>query len=221
MRLVVFDMDGTLVDSHAYITDTIAAAFAALDLPLPTAEQSRQIIGLSLPVALGQLSGLEGGPLDDLLARYRQMFHASPPSGDHEPLFDGIADALQTLHADPQTLLGIATGKGQRGVDRILNLHGLADFFATSQTPDTNPSKPHPQMLYSAGQETGIPMQRTLMIGDTTFDMEMARAAGALAIGVSWGYHEVSDLRRAGAHIVLDNAGELVGAIDELVKSNA
>lgn len=221
MRLIVFDMDGTLVDSHVHITETMMAAFAAEGLPLPTAVQCRHVTGLSLPVALGQLSGLEGTSLDALTHRYREVFHAQQPSRDLEPLFDGIAGALKTLYAEPETLLGIATGKGQRGVDRILGLHGLAPMFVTSQTPDTNPSKPDPGMLLSAGAETGVALERTIMVGDTTYDMEMARAAGAFALGVSWGYHDVADLRRAGAHVIVGTAGELVPAMDQLVSRNA
>lgn len=222
MRLVVFDMDGTLIDSQAHITAVMFAAFAEQGLAPPTAEASRRVIGLALPEALGALSGQSGDALVRLVANYRSLYLSGIASQDGaEPLYAGAREALGQLASNDGTVLGIATGKAMRGVNRVLDLHGLAAMFSTLQTPDTNPSKPDPGMMLSAMAETGIGPDRAVVIGDTSFDMEMAKAAGALAIGVMWGYHERVDLKRAGADLIVDDYAALNGAIDELVKPDA
>ena len=221
MRLIVFDMDGTLVDSGVHIENTTMAAFAEHDLPLPTSEAARGIIGLSLENALARLSGLTGPAVDRLATTYRRLYHQSIAHLDTEPLYAGIAGVLDALKADSATLMGIATGKGMRGVDRILKFHGLETHFVTKQTPDSNPSKPDPGMLISAMKETGTTPEQTVMIGDTSFDMEMARAAGCFALGVNWGYHSPEVLRATGAHVIVDQVPDLVSAINALVKTDA
>ena len=113
-------------------------------------------------------------------------------------------------------LLGIATGKARRGVDYLCAVHGLENRFITIQTADTSPSKPHPDMIYQALRETGAAPARTVMIGDTSFDMDMARAAGTHGIGVTWGYHDRDLLERAGAAHVIDHFDQLDGALAEL-----
>lgn len=218
MRLVVFDMDGTLIDSEGFIAGKMHESFEAEGLTPPTLAQSRRIIGLSLPEAMQALSGREGAELDVLVARYRSLYHGEVGDGLRtEPLYPGAREAVLELSSQDLTLVGIATGKGMRGVDRVLKLHDFADCFSTLQTPDHNPSKPNPAMLHRAMDETGVGVERTVMIGDTSFDIEMAVAAGTKAIGVSWGYHEVDELRRAGAHVIVDDYAELLSAIDELV----
>lgn len=221
MRLVIFDIDGTLIDSIEYMDRVLAAAFEAEGMAAPDQASRRRVVGLSLPEALRALSGLEGPALEALAARYRALFHATPPGTDKEPLYPGARDAVEALHARPRTALGIATGKGLRGVDRVLGLHSMEAMFATRQTPDTNPSKPHPGMVLSAMAESGCSAEGTAMVGDTIFDIEMARAAGVTAIGVSWGYHPVADLRAAGAHAIVERFADLVPAVDDLVAIDA
>lgn len=221
MRLVVFDLDGTLVDSGAHIGATMMAAFAEERLPLPSNDDIRGIIGLSLEQALERLSGRTGPALDRLAAVYRRLYHQSIAHTGTEPLYEGIRAVLDALHAEKATLLAIATGKGLRGVERVLGLHGLETHFVSRQTPDTNPSKPDPAMLISAMSETGVPPEKTVMIGDTSFDMEMARAAGCFALGVVWGYHRPQVLRSAGAHAIVSHAGDLPTAINSLVGPDA
>ena len=137
---------------------------------------------------------------------------------DREGLFPGALAALGRLRQRQNTLMGIATGKGLNGVHRILGLHGLADYFVTLQTPDHNPSKPHPGMIHRAMGETGIAADKVIMIGDTTFDIEMGKAAGAKAIGVTWGYHDPAELVAAGADIMIDRYEDLDAAIDKLLE---
>lgn len=221
MRLIVFDMDGTLVDSGVHITNTTMAAFAEHGLPLPTAEAARGIIGLSLEAALARLSGLAGPAVDRLATTYRRLYHQSIAHLDTEPLYSGITGVLDALKAEPGTLMAIATGKGMRGVERILKLHSLESHFVSKQTPDANPSKPDPGMLLSAMKQTGIGPEQTVMIGDSSFDMAMARAAGCFALGVSWGYQSSEVLRGTGAHAIVDAVPELIPAINALVIADA
>lgn len=218
MRLVVFDMDGTLIDSEAYITQSMAEAFATEGLPPPSIEDGRQVSGLSLYESMGQLSGLEGERLKVLMERFRDIYHATSTDRKHtEPLYDGAQAIIEALGQRQDTLLGIATGKGMRGVLRMIEMHDFGDLFVTRQTPDHNPSKPHPGMLHRAMSETGVSPSETVMIGDTSFDMEMATAAGTKAIGVTWGYHAPNELREAGAHAIIDSYDELLDTIDNLL----
>jgi len=222
MILVMFDMDGTLVDTQALITEHIAATFIGAGLQAPTPEESRRVIGLSLPIALGRLAKSDDAAvMERLVDSYKSNYRASIVSDEgREGLFPGALAALERLRLWPDTQLGIATGKGLNGVHRILGLHGLADLFVTLQTPDHNPSKPHPGMMHRAMSETGIPAEQTVMVGDTTFDIEMGKAAGAKAIAVSWGYHEVDELLEAGADIVIDRYEDLDGAIRTVLELN-
>lgn len=211
MKLVVFDMDGTLIDTAALIAENMASAFTGAGLPVPTTAQSRRVIGLSLEVAMARLAATEDVELiTALVTGYKQHYwQRLETAGDREPLFPGTRAALDRLHADEQAVLGIATGKGLKGVNRILGLHGIAGHFTTLQTPDHNPSKPHPGMLLRAMEETGARPSEVVMVGDTVYDIELARAAGVASIGVTWGYHEPDELRAAGATAMLDRYDDL------------
>jgi phosphoglycolate phosphatase len=204
LRLAIFDCDGTLVDSQHVIASCMRAAFAAEGLPAPPIAAIRRVVGLPLADCMATLAPAHGGAGHARLSdAFREAFHrpGGPPGGPGEPLFAGCREALDTLEA-AGWLLGIATAKGRRGLDGILERHGLSGRFVTLQTGDASPGKPHPAVLERALAEAGARAADAVMIGDTSYDMTMARHAGVHPIGVAWGYHEVADLHAAGARSV-------------------
>jgi len=211
--LLLFDLDGTLVDSANIICAAQAQAFAALSLPAPTRERSLSIVGLSLHEAFTVLVGADG-PVEALCDAYRQAFFALRSHPDElETLYAGAADLIAAHARMEHVAMGIATGKSRRGVNAICDKYRWHGLFETVQTSDDAPSKPHPAMVQQAAQESGIPLERTLMIGDSSFDMLMAKAAGAHAIGVSWGFQSVEDLLKAGADEIVDSFDALEASI--------
>ncbi len=210
VRLAVFDCDGTLVDGQGAVCAAMDRAFAENALPPPDHHQVRRIVGLSLPQALRLLAPATTEAQREALDQaYRASFRAAREAGElAEPLFPGIAELVARLHAAGWTL-GVATGKSDRGLDHCLATHGLSRHFATLQTADRHPSKPHPAMLRAALAEAGAAPGDAVMIGDTAYDIEMARAAGVRAIGVDWGYHAASELREAGAEAVATSPANL------------
>jgi phosphoglycolate phosphatase len=203
-QLIVFDCDGTLVDSQAVIVACAEDAFAAVGLIAPSPERIRHIVGLSLEPAMRTLLGRDDPELSrKIAAAYREAFFARRAMPDHdEPLFPGVVETLAALR-DRGAVMGVATGKTMRGLVQILETHGIAHYFETLQTADLHPSKPHPAMMEAAMRETGYAPDATWIIGDTTFDIEMGRLAGCRGIGVAYGNHQPEALTEAGAlHIV-------------------
>ncbi|WP_029039809.1 HAD-IA family hydrolase [Cucumibacter marinus] len=218
MRLVVFDVDGTLVDSADIIVQLMGEAFTTHGLTVPTPDAIRRTVGLSLETAMASLAGLNEADAKIVADHYRAHTLDYVSRGlINEPLYPGASEAILRLAGHETTLLGVATGKNLRGLKRILGLHDLTDHFVTFQTPDNNPSKPHPGMMLTAMAETGIDESRAVMVGDTSFDMELARAAGGKAIGVSWGYHDRQSLIDAGANLVIDNYEQLDEALETVL----
>ncbi len=209
LRLIVFDVDGTLVDSQAHILASMEGAFALLGRPVPQREAALSVVGLSLPVALRRLAPeVTEAEADAMVEAYKAAFQAIRLSGRlASPLYPGTRGMLDALLAEDDLLLGVATGKSRRGLDHLIALHGLEGFFATRQVADDHPSKPHPSMLLAALSETGVEAADAIMVGDTEYDIEMGRAAGMRTIGVSWGYHGRD--RLSGADIVIDAWSEL------------
>jgi phosphoglycolate phosphatase len=217
LRLVIFDVDGTLIDSQAHIKGAMAAAFLAESLPGPTDEAVLGIVGLSLPVAIAQLvPELEPALTDRLVTAYKEAFHSLRAADFPSPLYPGALEVLEGLAAEENLLMGVATGKSRRGLDHVLEAHGLRRFFVTEQVADHHPSKPHPSMVQAALAETGVAPEDAVMIGDTSFDIDMGQAAGVRTVGVGWGYHGADRLERA--DIVIDAFSALPAALETVWK---
>lgn len=225
MHLVLFDCDGTLVDSQHHIVAAMEAAFSGHGLPAPARQRILSIIGLSIFEAMKELSRDfdDDLPISALADAYRMAFAELRAAPEHapEPLYEGALECLQALKAREDVVVGMATGKSRRGVDNVVRLHDLHGHFLTVQTADTSPSKPHPDMILKAMAETGAAPERTVMIGDTSFDMRMARAAGVHGLGVTWGYHPGRELLAAGAHRLVDRYDELLPALDAVFAAPA
>jgi len=219
VHLVLFDVDGTLIDSQHMIVAAMDRAFASLDLPPPSRAATLSVVGLSLAEAMTKLLGTPDGPIEALGEAYKAAYFDLRRSGDaQEPLYPGALAAIEALAARDDVLLGLATGKSKRGVRAILDLHDLHGRFVTTQTADDHPSKPHPAMVLQALAETGVAPERAVMLGDTVYDIEMGRSAGCVAIGVSWGYHEPRALTAAGATTVLSAFDDLVPTLGSLFR---
>lgn len=214
-RLVVFDVDGTLVDHQALRVASMTDAFVAQGLAPPARAEILASVGLPLPVAIARLA--PGGKVAQMVRTYRDSIGTRRAAAGDEnvaPLFPGTRAMLDRLHATPGTLLGIATGKSRHGLDLVLKAHDLGALFATRQVADFHPSKPHPSMLLAAMDEAGVTAEHAVMVGDTTFDMEMAGAVGMPFIGVSWGRHPVDDLTHAAT--ILNDFGGLDAALSDM-----
>ena len=216
-RLAIFDCDGTLVDSAAAICEAMEQGFTAYGLPAPDRLATRRVVGLSLYEAMQRLHPAGDEALHRALAEaYKAAFHRlRGEQRAEEPLFDGIVETLDVLAAEGW-LLGVATGKSDRGLRLCLDRHGIRARFVTLQTADRHPSKPHPAMLLAAMAEAGAAPEQTAMIGDTSFDMGAAAAAGVLPVGVAWGYHAADELLAEGAARVAVHPGELPAILKEL-----
>ena len=220
MKLVIFDCDGTLVDSQNGIVAAMDFAFREGGLAPPARIAVLGVVGLSLPEAFAALAPDQPESVRERLRdHYRSAFTLIRQNRDHdEPMFPGMRAVVEELAARDDIVLGVATGKSRRGVDRLFTREGFHSYFATVQTADGHPSKPHPSMIEAAMRQTAVPPEATVMIGDTTFDIEMAGRAGVRALGVSWGYHRVEQLERAGADRIVHEAATLIGAIDDLLR---
>ncbi len=218
-RLAIFDCDGTLVDSGATIHRALKAAFDGHGLDCPPPSVSRKIIGLSLVEAMAMLA--PDADHEALSRTYKDAFLAMRQGGHvEEPLYEGIPALLDSLEADGW-LLAVATGKSDRGLRHCLESHGIHARFVSLQTADRHPSKPHPAMALAAIAEAGAAPETSIVIGDTSYDIGMALAAGAGAIGVGWGYHEAEELAAAGAHGVAREPADVLGLARQWVEKAA
>lgn len=214
-KLIVWDVDGTLVDSRDAIFRSAVLAYEREGLPPPTYDQLRQIVGLNLREAIGVISPeLPREALDRLAKGYRIAFqglHAAPEFS--ERLYHGAAETLDRLRAQGWRI-AMATGKSRRGVEMVIRTHGWADLFDSTHCADDGPGKPHPAMLLEAMRAIGVGPTRTLMVGDTAHDMRMAKAAGVYAQGVSWGFHTAEEVLEGGADHVAHDFDDLNRQID-------
>ncbi len=220
-KLAVFDVDGTLVDSRRSIADAMDMAFTALSLAPPGYAETRRIVGLSLRPAIATLAPDQPEERYALLAdAYKDAFVANRAAGHFEPLYDGARDLVAQLRDDGWRL-GVATGKARRGVDAFLDTHGFVGWFDAAFCADDGPGKPDPHMLRLVIDAVGADLRHTVMIGDTSFDMAMARAANVHAQGVSWGFHTADEIRGGGAHHVVDDMPALETALVRWAKTAA
>ena len=214
-KLVVWDVDGTLVDSRQTIYEGARGAFALLGEPEPTYDVVRQIVGLELREGLGVLLPHFGASeLDRAVQAYRETFQARVQEpGFLDPLYEGAAETLDRLRAEGWKI-AMATGKSRRGVEAVVRIHGWADLFDSTHCSDDGPGKPDPAMLFEAMRALGCGPDQTIMVGDTAHDMRMARSAGAYAQGVSWGFHTRDEVTAGGADHVADDFASLNRQLD-------
>ncbi|WP_062016746.1 HAD-IA family hydrolase [Aureimonas sp. AU4] len=211
MKAILFDCDGTLADSFGLICETMQRCFAIAGLAVPERRAIEGIIGLSLDLAIHRLAPtVRQSDLPALVDIYRQEFHrARSDPAFRETLFEGVEPLLRRLASQDDALVGMVTGKSRRGVANVVAAHGLEGIFLAVRTADDCPSKPHPAMVLECSSELGIDPAETVVVGDAIYDMQMANAAGARAIGVSWGACEPAVLTAAGAHEVALDVSDL------------
>ena len=220
LRLVVFDVDGTLIDSQDFILEAMRRAFFRMGLPAPTNAQTLSIIGLSLDTAVATIApDLSPAEAKVGAEHYRQSFIEMRAETDGEaasPMYPGARDALERLYHQDETLMGVATGKAKRGLDHAYKSHDIGHYFVTNQTADGHPSKPNPSMLHQAMRDAGVEADRSVMIGDTEFDILMGKAAGFATIAVSWGYHPVARLQKAEPDYIIESFDGLDSVLDKI-----
>lgn len=218
MKLAIFDVDGTLMDSQAMIIASLTAAFTAEGLPVPTRPEMLGIVGLSLVHAMAWLRPEDEAARHERLAQaYKEAFWSYRANRSYPELpFDGAFDLLRRLKARGDVHIGIATGKAQRGVRHIIDQFGLEGLFATIQTSDDAPSKPHPDMILQAMREVAVDAEDTVMIGDALFDIEMGHAAGVRPIAVSWGFQPRATLEAARPYAIVNDFNELEATLAAL-----
>ena len=218
LRLVIFDVDGTLVDSQNEIWASMQAAYAAQGLPAPERLAVLGIVGLSLHAAFARLSPHLNDPArDELVVAYKAAYLdlRQRNGAGSSPFYPGARATLERLNSDPAKLLALATGKSRRGLDALIDAHGLGRFFISRQTADQHPSKPHPSMILACLRDAGVDPSQAVMVGDTSYDMEMARAAGVRTVGVTWGYHSPESL---GADAIIADFAQLPETMNSLLE---
>jgi phosphoglycolate phosphatase len=217
LKLVLFDVDGTLIDSQHAIVSAMEAAADEANLPVPTRADTLSVVGLSLVEAIARLFGtFTAEDQARMVQAYRDTYMRARQQDGTPPFYAGALAVLEELSERDEVFLGTATGMSRRGMQRIIDTYGIGDLFATTQTADDHPSKPNPAMVNAALAETGVEPEHAIFVGDTVFDVEAGRAAGVSTIGVTWGYHAARDLEAAGADVVIDRVPDLVPTIDRL-----
>lgn len=218
LRLCALDLDGTLIDSQHHIVAAMSSAFRAEGLPPASAAKVREVVGLPLDQAIRQLAPqVRGLQLERVGQAYRDAyFDAKEADSAAEPLMPGARVALDALE-EAGWLLAVVTGKGRRGLHEVLDAHGLLERFVVLKSADDGPGKPDPTLLLDAVRESGSSPGRAVMVGDTVFDMGMARRARVAGIAVTWGYHDLALLETERPAAVIGRFEELAEAAGRLV----
>ncbi len=217
LKLAIWDIDGTIIDSRKIIQRAMDRAFKRAGLGGIDYDRTRTIVGLELTEAVLKLAPVDypAERIPQLATFYKEAFvEQRQEPGFEEPLYEGALETIERL-ADEGWLLGVATGKARRGLDIVFEHHDLHKYFQTFQTVDGGPGKPHPRMVLDAMGETGTVAHQAVMIGDTLFDMQMGRNAGVHTLGVSWGFHTVDEVREGGAHEIHHRFDTLNTALDQ------
>lgn len=216
LELVIFDFDGTLVDSQHNIVQSMHHAFEANDLPLPSHEAVLGIVGLHLPECMRILAPEAGEALiDKLVQGYSESYRARRLSGsDAPPLYPNTREILDDLDAR-DVMLAVATGKSRRGLTHNLQMHDMSTLFVETRTSNDGPGKPNPDIILDICANLNLPVDHCVMIGDTTYDIEMATNAKMPSIGVRWGYHRPERLIEAGAYAILQRWTDLNATLKE------
>ena len=218
-RLIIFDVDGTLVDSQEAIVAALSMAFEAEGLDPLSRERFLSIVGLSLDEVFADLvPGASIAQRARLVAGYKDAYLRMRSEGRAEaeaPMFPGTRDLILSWH-DRGTVLAVATGKARRGVAHFLDRHDLNGRFSVIQTADDAPSKPHPQMVLNCLSGTDVKPEDAVIVGDTEFDMAMGVAAGVRRIGVGWGYHPIDRVTRGGAEVIARDVCHLDQLLHEI-----
>lgn len=219
LKLAIFDLDGTLVDSRQIIQNAMVRAFEQHDLAPPEYEQTRKIVGLGLNEACRILApGLSDEKLDLLVESYRGSFVALRAEGQgFEPLYAGAREIVEAL-SERGWLLAIATGKARRGVLSFFEQHGMEKLFDTSWCADDGPGKPNGFMCEQAMATLGAESHQSLIIGDAVHDIRMGLNAGIRTFGVSWGFGETQELESVGAHEVHHGFASLEASLDQFAE---
>lgn len=213
LKLAIWDMDGTIVDSREVIQSAMERTFTALGLAPPDYDATRKTIGLGLKEAC-QILAPDYDDIDRLAATYKEAFVANRAEpGFKEPLYDGAVDTLRRL-ADDGWLIAMATGKSHAGIRAIFEMHPLESFFDTIWCADDGPGKPHPFMCDEAMKAVGAEPHQSLIIGDAIHDIRMGLNAGIHTLGVSWGFGEAQELSEVGAHEVHHDFTTLNASLD-------
>jgi phosphoglycolate phosphatase len=205
--VVIFDWDGTLVDSQAQIVKHMQTAFRKFGLEPPSAHSIRQIIGLSIDIAILQLyPDANNALIRQITDTYRDEYHAN-----HHPefqLFDGTIEMLNVLR-EKSIYLAVATGKSRRGLDHDLDQFGVNDYFSITRCADETRSKPNPLMLEEILTDLDLPIDRGIMVGDTSYDLDMANAIGMASMAVTWGMHSNEQLSACNPTYIIDSIEQL------------
>lgn len=219
LKLVIFDLDGTLIDTVSLFIDSISSVFKGMGQPVPSEKRIRSISGLGMQIGLRRIApNLSEAEAVELIQLYRQEYLARATKSMQEGLFPGAIEALNSLHGRDEFVMAVATGKPLVNTNRVLEAHKVKGLFTSIHTPDTNIAKPNPDMIITAMGIVDVAPSHTVMIGDTTHDMEMSVAAGVKALGVDWGYHQPDELNEAGADVIVSDFDQMITAIDSLLE---